>query len=254
MSVPVGGDLLPGMTKMESHGFLRGGLLLLLLALVRVGYEHLPQRRGIMANGESRLEALLGKSQELKEEESQRSRPLSPGERLDPNRATEADLDRLPGVGPATARAIAENREQFGGFNHAEDVLRVPGIGPAKLARMEPFLDFSAGVPMELSRRPSALPGPGRSSTGGDGPVGTSGSAFAGRSTRPDSRTGLVDVNRGSMQELQRLPGIGPALAAKIVESRTVQGPFRVPEDLLRVSGIGEAKLARLRTLIDLGG
>lgn len=57
---------------------------------------------------------------------------------------------------------------------------------------------------------------------------------------------GLVNVNTAGAAELEGLPGIGPSLAAAIVEERERGGPFASPEDLLRVSGIGEKKLGRL--------
>lgn len=53
---------------------------------------------------------------------------------IDLNRATAADLDRLPGVGPATAAAIVEHRSRVGRFGSVDELLDVPGIGPAKLA------------------------------------------------------------------------------------------------------------------------
>lgn len=53
---------------------------------------------------------------------------------VDVNEATAAELDTLPGVGPATAQAIVDERERNGPFLGVEDLERVPGIGPAKLA------------------------------------------------------------------------------------------------------------------------
>lgn len=53
---------------------------------------------------------------------------------IDINRATESQLDDLPGVGPATAAAIVGWREEHGPFSSTEGLLDVPGIGPAKLA------------------------------------------------------------------------------------------------------------------------
>ncbi len=61
---------------------------------------------------------------------------------------------------------------------------------------------------------------------------------------------GVVDINRAGADELQALPGIGPSLAAAIVEEREVGGPFASPEDLMRVSGIGEKKYAKLAGLV----
>jgi len=56
-----------------------------------------------------------------------------------------------------------------------------------------------------------------------------------------------VDINRSSASELERLPGVGPVLAQRIVAYRDDFGPFSVIEDLLDVPGIGEAKLAGMR-------
>ncbi len=52
---------------------------------------------------------------------------------VDLNRATAEELDRLPGVGPATANAIVVERDRNGPFATVDDLERVPGIGPAKL-------------------------------------------------------------------------------------------------------------------------
>lgn len=57
----------------------------------------------------------------------------SPGP-LDLNAATASQLESLPGIGPATAAAIVDDRERHGPFAAVADLERVPGIGPAKLA------------------------------------------------------------------------------------------------------------------------
>lgn len=56
-----------------------------------------------------------------------------------------------------------------------------------------------------------------------------------------------INVNTASASELERLPGIGPVLAERIIEERMTHGPFRTADDLDRVSGIGPKKLAALR-------
>lgn len=61
---------------------------------------------------------------------------------------------------------------------------------------------------------------------------------------------GAIDVNRADAAALDALPGVGPALAARIVAWRSSNGPFRTPEDLLNVSGIGDRTLERLRGAI----
>jgi competence protein ComEA len=58
-------------------------------------------------------------------------------EPVDLNAAGLAALDSLPGVGPATARAILEQRARMGGFRSTRDLLRVPGIGEGRFARLK---------------------------------------------------------------------------------------------------------------------
>lgn len=60
----------------------------------------------------------------------------SRGARINLNSATAAQLDDLPGIGPATARAIVAHRARKGPFAKVEDLLNVSGIGPAKLAAL----------------------------------------------------------------------------------------------------------------------
>lgn len=61
---------------------------------------------------------------------------------------------------------------------------------------------------------------------------------------------GLININGASAEELCELPGVGEATAKKIVAEREANGPFASPEDLMRVSGIGEKKFASLKDLI----
>lgn len=57
---------------------------------------------------------------------------------------------------------------------------------------------------------------------------------------------GLVNINTADEVQLQTLPGVGEATAKAIVDDRTKNGPFESPQDLMRVSGIGEKKFAKL--------
>ena len=65
--------------------------------------------------------------------------------------------------------------------------------------------------------------------------------------TQPAQGAVGVNINTASPAELARLPGIGPALAARIVAHRKRYGPFRRAEQLLLVRGISEARFAQLR-------
>lgn len=67
------------------------------------------------------------------------------------------------------------------------------------------------------------------------------------------SATGPVDLNRAGTDELEALPGVGPATAAAIVAHRDEHGPFTAIGQLVEVPGIGPAKLARVRDLVTVG-
>jgi len=56
-----------------------------------------------------------------------------------------------------------------------------------------------------------------------------------------------LDVNLATAADFERLPGVGPALAARIVDVRAREGPFGSVDDLRRVRGVGHATLERLR-------
>lgn len=75
----------------------------------------------------------------------------------------------------------------------------------------------------------------------------------SGAASRPDtgqSSSGVININTATAEELDSLPGVGPSTAAAIVEDRERNGPFASPEDLMRVSGIGEGKFSKLKDQI----
>lgn len=80
----------------------------------------------------------------------------------------------------------------------------------------------------------------------GASPSGPAARGTASQAGSPSSGS-RVNLNSATEEELQRLPGVGPSTAAKIVEDRAKNGPFASVEDLMRVPGIGEKKLERLR-------
>lgn len=63
----------------------------------------------------------------------------------------------------------------------------------------------------------------------------------------------LININRASMEELDTLPGVGVSTAERIIADRTENGPFSAPEDLKRVSGIGDKKYTALADRICVG-
>lgn len=85
-------------------------------------------------------------------------------------------------------------------------------------------------------------PGPGLAGASGSGPETGVGSGGAGH--------GAIDINRADATMLDRLPGVGPALAARIVAHRDANGPFASVDSLVDVPGIGPKTLERMRGMI----
>ena len=61
-----------------------------------------------------------------------------------------------------------------------------------------------------------------------------------------------VNINTASSEQLQQLPRIGPAMAARIIEYRTQNGNFKSKEELMKVRGIGEKTFRNLKDMISI--
>lgn len=135
---------------------------------------------------------------------------------LNINSASPAELDTLPGIGPAKASAIIEYRNAHGPFTDINQLDNVPGIGPATMSDLRPRVTIgdSAGAPQATSARASS---------------------------------DQVDINSANQSQLETLPGIGPAKAAAIIAYRDANGVFESCDELVNVSGIGPATLNSLR-------
>ncbi|HEY4319690.1 MAG TPA: helix-hairpin-helix domain-containing protein [Gemmatimonadales bacterium] len=138
--------------------------------------------------------------------------PLGADERIDIDHASVEQLERLPGIGPATAKRIVADRQNSGAFGNLDGLRRVKGMGPATIARLAPHLSFG-GSPAE-----------------------------AHLTTLPN----MIDVNLASVADLVGLPGIGATRARAIVAFRDSAGPFRQISDLRHVRGITAATIRLL--------
>jgi len=193
---------------------------------------------GVVVGAGLDLDSLESASATALADVQRRARPLEPGERIPVNTAPAAELARLPRVGPALADRIVAERER-GSFRSLSDLERVAGIGPRTAEMLAPHLDFT-GVAVRRGRRPGSVELP------RDRPASRL-DLLPGRVPAGTVRAGGIDLNRADAEALQRLPGIGPVMAARIVAHRDSAGPFGSLDDLTAVSGIGPATVARLR-------
>ena len=192
----------------------RALLLLLGLAVTGQGVRYLLTRPG-EAPGSVQLLATLGAESPRAQRDSamRQARPLAQGEQIDVDRAPVAELARLPKVGPRLARTIVADREAHGPFGSLAGLDRVAGIGPGLLKTISPHVAFTG-----TGRPPSTPP-----------------------------TAALLDLNSATVEELDALPGIGPARAKAIVRFREEHGRLGGVEDLAGVPGMGGSLLTRLR-------
>ncbi len=136
------------------------------------------------------------------------SEPLLVGLPLDLNTAAVHELTAIPGLGASTAGAIVAHRDLHGPFRNLDALAAVEGLGPASIERLRPFL---------------VVPG-----------------------ATPDPPPNPIDLNTADAAALERLPGVGPVMAARIVVDRDENGPYHRLDDLQRVHGVGPALVAGL--------
>lgn len=191
---------------------------------------------------------------------------------LDLNTATQAELERLPGIGPAKASAIIATRQGLGGFKSVGQLVETPGIGPKTLEKLRPMVTVGAStaapalepvsaamiVPRALAGKvPSAQATPiqVQATPIQAIPVATPAIQAALAPIQPAALAsdGRINLNTASQAQLESLPGIGPVLAGRIVDYRRRHGRFRTVGQLDEVSGIGPKKLNRLRNLVKCG-
>lgn len=187
------------------------------------------------------------------------------------NTATEAEIAAIPKVGAAAAAAVVAERRRLGVLD-LEAVRVTPGLKKAALEALAAQGSFGTwDDPTRLTpppgvaalaqaaqgpQKPSERPAPARASVarGRRPPPPAAGAPVVVRRSTPVPADGpagqSIPVNEATEAELQRLPGVGPALAARIVAWRQANGRFRTLADLDAVPGIGPALIGRIGPLV----
>lgn len=146
------------------------------------------------------------------------------------NTASSRQLQTLSGIGEAKAAAIIEYRETHGGFFVVSELLNVSGIGEELYENIRDYVTVGDVPPRETPPESSA-----------PAPV----------NTPPEIP--IVNINTASLEELQKLPGIGSAKAMAIVQYRSVFGDFYDINEIKNVNGIGESTFEEIRDYITVG-
>lgn len=214
-------------------------LLLFVSAGLRIATEPEPPDLPVGVSTSFELAEHVQATRARVEEKERSERPLAEGERIDPNRAPVVELARLPRIGMGLAERIVASRDSHGPFREPSDLARVAGVGERTVERLTPYLEIRGTGRFGSSRRGVESVAPVRARSFG--------SSAEARTSGP-----VVDVNRADAAALATLPGVGPVLAARIIAHRDSAGPFRKPEDLLAVSGIGPSTLERVKDRVGL--
>jgi competence protein ComEA len=173
-------------------------------------------------------------AQTKKAEETKKTEPAKKGEeskktddtRIDINSGSAEELATLPGVGDATSKAIIAARP----FKSVDDLTRVKGLTSAKV---DAFRDqVKAVTPAAETKKATAK---------------TTNTKTVAKKAAPLAPGQKININTATLEELDAaLPGIGPAKAQAIIETR----PFQTIEDLRKVKGIGPATYDKLKDLV----
>jgi competence protein ComEA len=155
--------------------------------------------------------------------------PKAKSEKVNLNTASSAELEDLPGIGPAHAKAIIAARP----LKSVDDLEHVRGIGKSRADALKDLVTIAEPAAKSATAK---APAKTRAKTA-DTPAKDTPKPKAGQK---------VNINTASKEELDVLPGIGPVRAQAIIDAR----PFKSIEDIMTVKGIKEVEFSKIKDMI----
>ncbi|ACJ74549.1 hypothetical protein H17ap60334_08088 [Thermosipho africanus H17ap60334] len=136
---------------------------------------------------------------------------------IDLNKADLEQLMSLPGIGTVKAKAIISYRQAHGNFNSIDDLINVTGIGPSTLEKIRDYVTVSKTNEVQINM---------------------------------NNELKKININKADEKQLEKLPGIGPTKAKRIIEYREKNGKFNSLNELLNVNGIGPKTLEKIKNYL----
>ncbi len=161
---------------------------------------------------------------------------------VDINTASQAELEAVKGVGPATAKKIIANRPY-----KSLDELTKAGLSPKKIESFKSSLTVE-GTPAAAAPAAAKEEKKGAKETVKKGETAPVTKAHETKTAKPVSGA-PVDLNTADQKALEELPGVGPATAKNIIAAR----PFKSVDDLSKVKGMTKAKIEALEGKVTVG-